>query len=527
MLGFINDPTPFTEGMLGDAINSAGKDMADLSRDKAEFDNADNAAGKVAALDKIVNDDVLTKAGDRIGKLDDKLKAASRDGRSIIARSRNSVMQFPVYCSRTIRAQEATIIAKAFERVYASLVQTILAQNPIVAENEVNDLKFLRRFHTNIMESTELSMINEFYTPIDEFDEMMTESVYYTEKLTPTMEVSFRAIPCTDEYLIKESARLSNVPLSGFAYLEDADAMRDKTSETAVKRVVVTDADLKKIANDMEVSVDDVKKDIIRGAYSGYEYNKTEKRFYRVADKTSKSTLRSVNAVDAPRMLRDTDIKKINGMLPYTIEASFRIKGDSSVYGVKYIIGVKTNFHPIEANDLASDLREILSGKMKNLQKVRYKTGEISLADYLFDIKNIKRDATKSINYNKKWLNTLKRLGEWEATNKTILGETAKLVSKGSVPIPNGTMILSANDVGNILGTTGINLEHVPTVKRLSRALFLIAVCIVDGAAGTMKVLFPDSDDEWDIQSLASIDADVAKSDNSALMKELNRAINH
>ena len=55
--------------------------------------------------------------------------------------------------------------------------------------------------------------------------------------------------------------------------------------------------------------------------------------------------------------------------------------------------------------------------------------------------------------------------------------------------------------------------------------LFLIAIAIVDPSAGTMKVLF-DQDVNWDVQSLAAIDAEVSKMDNSNLMKELNKMVN-
>ena len=41
-----------------------------------------------------------------------------------------------------------------------------------------------------------------------------------------------------------------------------------------------------------------------------------------------------------------------------------------------------------------------------------------------------------------------------------------------------------------------------------------------------MKVLFTDTDSDWDIQSIAAIDAEVSKTDNSAIMKELNKIIN-
>jgi hypothetical protein len=233
------------------------------------------------------------------------------------------------------------------------------------------------------------------------------------------------------------------------------------------------------------------------------------------------------DAVDAPRFLKDADVKKLNGMLPYTIEATFRLRTPEGLdEDVRYIIGIKTVFHLISIKDLSEDLREIITGNIKGLQKVRYKTGEITFKDYFFNIKGLKADAAKHINYNKRWLNTLKRLGEYEKMNGTLLGKGTKALAGGHVPIPNGTLILTQPEVTKLANETGIDLSIVSNAKRLAKSLFLIGVVIIDSTAGTMRVLFPDSDVSWDVQSLASIDAELSKTDNSQLMKELNRMVN-
>ena len=99
-------------------------------------------------------------------------------------------------------------------------------------------------------------------------------------------------------------------------------------------------------------------------------------------------------------------------------------------------------------------------------------------------------------------------------------------IAKGDVPVPNGTLILTSSDVSLILNQTGIDLNKVSAAKRLAANLFLIAIAIVDSTSGSMKILFPDRDTDWDFQSLASIDAEVSKADDSRIMKELNRMIN-
>jgi uncharacterized protein YbjQ (UPF0145 family) len=232
-------------------------------------------------------------------------------------------------------------------------------------------------------------------------------------------------------------------------------------------------------------------------------------------------------AVEAPKLLKDADLKKINGMLPWTIEATFRLRTAQGLdKDVKYVIGIKTVLHLIRTQDLADDLQELVTGNIKSLRKVRYKTGELSFKDYMFNTKGLKADAAKHVNYNKRWINTLKRLADYKDMNGSLMKKPVQALTNGSVPIPNGTLVLAQTDVTTLTNQTGIDLSNVANAKRLSRNLFLIAVAIVDASAGTMRVLFPDSQNDWDVQSLASIDAELSKTENSQLMKELQSAIN-
>jgi hypothetical protein len=287
------------------------------------------------------------------------------------------------------------------------------------------------------------------------------------------------------------------------------------------------------ITNEINNKKSEIKKEITRASIKGDRwhnmYVKKGTEFYRVDSRTTKAT--NVAPVEVPTLLRDADIKRINNLTPYTMRATFRVKHkDGSVSDLSYIIGVKSMLHLIHSDDLADDLEELVTGKVHKLQKVRYKTGEISTIDYLFNIKGLKADALKKTQSNKKWISSLKRLSDYSHQNQSMLKKpmqlAAEITNGGVRPIPNGTLVLSNIDVVALKSSTGIDLNSVSAVKSLARNLFLIAVCIVDESAGTLKVLFPDADNEWDTQSLSSIDAELSKTDNSALMKELNKAVN-
>ena len=571
----------FKEGLIDDALKNVAD--VDVKAIRDEWRNAeDNSDERPSTFDKLsdVNTKGLDKAKKSLGSIDKTLKKNRVDTRSIIARARNSVLQFPIYVTQTLRVNEAQIIAKMFERVYTTLVQTVLSHNQILDEDEANNLVFLKHFHTNLKEAAEV-FTNKYYEPIDDIDSMMCESIFYSQQLTENCRVDFSVVPCTNQDLILENSRLLNEPLAGFMYLREANEnTKTKTAkyvtlndsdleDMAAERSDISDADKRlarqtaadirkeveserdkqdpktpaKVANEiiinerikkqkevrekLDKAVADLKDDIKNGKVKNCEYK--DGRYVRNDQSTTVTVKQDTvqGAIDAPKLLRDADIKKINGMLPWTIEATFRLRTNEGIdRDIKYIIGIKSVMHLIRTQDLQEDLQELVTGEIKSLQKVRYKTGEIKFADYFLNIKGMKADAAKHVNYNKRWINTLKRLADYKKLNGTIMKKPVEAISNGNVPIPNGTLILAQPDVTMLTNQTGIDLSKVSNAKRLAKSLFLIGVVIVDSSAGTMRVLFPDSDNDWDVQSLAAIDAELSKTDNSKLMSELNRLVN-
>lgn len=597
------------EGMIDDVLSStAGIDTKTI-KDAWKEDDDGKKPDLYDSLNT-TNREGIQKAKGMADALDKHVFGKMRiDNRSIVARARNSVLQFPMYITQSCPVAPAQTISKLFERVYTTLVQTVLSQNQIMDEEEANNLVFLKKFHTNLKESTEdllthyESLVNMFYQPIDELDAMMCESIYAEHVINESCKVIFRVVPTTDVNLIAECARGVCDPLSGFIYLQEDRQITDRETQSQFR--TVSEDELRNMAMDacnltanqrelvnmhpdqiakdvesrmydpniqnpkdvkdptddvisawndyrnaiseeirdrieerdvalqtIDSEVDNLKDRIKSGKVKGYSFDGVRFRRNDNSTKTVHKTMpdqkRIVNdAVNSPVILKDGDIKKMNAMLPYTIEATFRLRTKSGIdRDIKYIIGIKTVMHLIRTQDLADDLRELVTGRIKSLQKVRYKTGEISFKDYLFNTKQLKADAAKNINYNKRWINTLKRLSDYDQHYGSFLKGPVQGLAKGDVPVPNGTLILTQPDVTTLTNQTGIDLSQVSNAKRLAKNLFLIAVCIVDSSAGTMRVLFTDSDNDWDVQSLASIDAEVSKTDNSQLMRELNHIVN-
>ena len=483
-------------------------------------------------------------------------------GKSLTARARNSVLQFPVFITdRSIRVNEAHTISKFFERAYTTLVQTVIAQYPVLDEEEANNLVFLRQFHTNITEEAKKFM-NEYYTPIDECDRIICESAYRHVKISDNFEITFSAINPTNTHLLEENARQLNEPLTGFWYLQEAPGgvkddptLKTTTNTTTTKDAIyfVTDKVIKfgaerraendktyadKVMVDGKLDMDKVKELLKAGGDEGslmdnkgyyIKYDNASGRYITnqgkvvTSNDSSRSTLHPT--VPAPTILREADIKKINGMQPYTIQVSFRIKfknGDTAV--VSYVIGVKTVLHRINSKDLLTEIPEVIAGNSEKLQNIRYKTGEITIWEKLFNTQSIKKSISRMLKGNVH-LPALRRLGEFDKLNKSYMGAGIMAIQKGKeeIPLPNGTLVISQEDVLDIKQNSGIDIEKIKTAKQIAKNLFLITIAIVDSGSGTMKILQPDKDTQWDVQSLAAIDTDVNKLDNSPLKRELNK----
>lgn len=549
--------------------------------------------------------------GDKALKTAAKVSDSSSNG-SIIARARNSVLQFPVYITNSgIRVNEAHLISKFLERVYASYVQQTLAQNPIRSEEDLQNMNFLKDIHVNFKESGYVP--NKYYTPIDDIDKMITESKY-NKIYGDGFVVEFTNVEITDPYYLAEFRRLSHEPLEGFKFedkrlgigggtynsADDKDQEEPKKAETPKKTETTkkkddpdrnktsstiektkypdkeySDNQLIEIATGREVSDDEFRTDPktmtpkeireiekarderikennaalidlqnkIKRA-NGYDvtidgkkvkiYHRKDRNgddifFTPGKEKTGTVSITNFNnrdkAVALPEILKDVEIKKINGMLPYAIKCSFRVAGTNHIADIDYLIGVKTVLHLVDMKELAKDLPSIIEGSMKGLRKIKYKMGELSWLDYMFDLKGVKKNAAKKLNSNSRWLSTLKALSDAKNTDAGLTRDLAQLIGKeNGIPLPNASLVISKNEVEDMREKTGIDINDTKVANRLMNKLFLICLIIIDGSASSMKVLM-EGQTSWDVQALAQLDAEKSKMDNSAIMQELGKMI--
>ena len=215
-------------------------------------------------------------------------------------------------------------------------------------------------------------------------------------------------------------------------------------------------------------------------------------------------------------------------MDPWTIQVTFRVKADDGSLDsiIPFLIGVKGVMHVVRPQDLQDDLYGIVTGNNKALQKVRYKTGEISFMDYMFNASQLKKDAMKNIDHNKRWVNNLKRLAELANLRGSSFKQIVELLNKGDVPIPNATLILTREDVQDLKDTSGVDINKLNVARTLLKNLFLISIIIVNPDDQTMKILYGNMSNDWQTQSMATIQADNARAMSSEVSREMEKIVN-
>ena len=233
----------------------------------------------------------------------------------------------------------------------------------------------------------------------------------------------------------------------------------------------------------------------------------------------------------AAQVVKDTDIKKINAALPYNITAQFKVlhgpddatKVDKDVIEVN--IGVKVMLHIINPNDLIGEAKDIILSGIKSLQKLRYKSGEISFTDWLFGKDRIKKAVQNSVK-GARWISTLRRLANYKVTAQTMFKDVVKATNNNQVPIPNATLVLTALDVDDIKLKTGFDFTKVKIVKRFCSQMFMISFMIVDASGSVIKMIYPEEQNEWDTMSMTAMEDLLKRSSSADFLKEMRKAVN-
>lgn len=447
-----NDPKFIHETMLSDIFNiwNATKDFASDVKNKNIIDRYKSNGKKLAS--PMANSSSIAKA------------------------SSNLTLVFPVIASKSVSVANASLVCKALEKNFVSMLQRLFASWQIVDGNDVGNFKdYLAALHGNI--SSKSANLDDIFAMLNStFDND-------TERLT-----------LNEANLIKNDMRNINYYLPS------------DINETAL-----TDYNVRIDAITESAAVD---KNTTNDNKEGGIFKNTDGSDIPTA---KPSMIRKDSMATVSDTVLNGEYKKANELMPTTMVVNFSIAtrdDNGNINGtVPYtsaLAAVKAKLYPIASDDIIKHLVDKNSETNWFVNFIRATTREISFVkDFLLGIDKAKVDALSFSDKNKtsdKMWKVLERRAMLSKSHKFMRSGAA-----GSVAAIT-SLLISQDEVEYMKKYYNIDLERTSVVTNLFNAYNLISVCIVDENLEVAKFIFDEDEPSWEVISFNHLERESSDS---------------
>jgi len=223
------------------------------------------------------------------------------------------------------------------------------------------------------------------------------------------------------------------------------------------------------------------------------EQDKNEEEIKRAAFKAEIEKDNALNRSRTVVRLSDTDVKKCNELVPTSLTVTVQqMKKDNFGGNINFVIGVKGLLHPVNSDEMVSNLLDGYKAGNKFFNFLRWTSGEISfLKDLVFNIGEIKEDVIRKHSKGSHWWTTLKR-------NRT-LARIKNIYSANKI-MPNATIVCSMEEIMEIKDVYNVDLMDTRNIVKLMDRYFLLGFVVVDESQELCYFIF---DGEHDYQALS------------------------
>lgn len=214
--------------------------------------------------------------------------------------------------------------------------------------------------------------------------------------------------------------------------------------------------------------------------------------------------------------LSDNDVKKCNELVPTTLSLTLQVKAGDNFGGVSnFVIGVKGLLHPVNSDDMISNLLSGYKSGNKFFNFLRWSSGEIKfIKDLILNMDNIREDVVKKHAKNGSgWWSALKRRRNVAALRRI----------KGSGRIlPNTTIVCSINEIDELKEAYGVDLMNPTAIKKIMKTFFLLGFVVVDDSQELCHFIF-DGENNYQVVSFNGLEKENnSKNDFKDIYKLIN-----
>lgn len=475
-----------------------------------------------------ITDKMLKALGFTKGKLEDMLTKTSDD--SLTKQVSGAVSVFPVIFTADIPEQAAGLITQMLEIEYANYMTLALANSPKINVNDVNDAKYLKRYHTNLnqLESVE-NVLSESFDENDEIESSLARS------LVESVIGANVSVSKANRNMLRTRMNEAMTPENkfyGLAWLMEGNhsqenkyrearenAFKNSTpdnekKETAYRKDLLDSFDRehnrkRELGNDIFNAGKNISSETRNWMKYSDDKKEQERRNQREEEQTTDSHV-------ARNFDKTYTIKKLNEMQPTPVVAHiFTVDNNNTPSRqIDIVCGVKAKAHQINKREFISLMKSEDPGNLIT-DIIRFTTGEKHFfSDILLGNNSIKEYAAKSGRFSSngaKILATLKRVKD--------------LNRKGSSLKPNATLVVSKSAVDELKRVHGIDLLDEDDASSICDNLSLIKLIISDPIAGKLHTLMPGYHDRFSTTSTDTLEKQVDATQDAALTKELRKIV--
>ena len=406
--------------------------------------------------------DVVKKGSD----LGNELFGSKKYTGSIVKRTSDLVLVFPVLVSTSLKLETAVLVSKAIEKKCVSLLQILFSAVNLTHYKDTKDLyDYIGKFHKNLNSSGNISL-DDFITAMD--------AMVGTNEMTITNKDAYNAV-------MNEMREINTVA---------NDLMREySVNDYGITRTMggMTDLTLKDS----------------KGKDKGGQPNQ---------DSTDQAAFFKSQIISS-------DVNKANELVPTMMMVNFVTIVDGNPVNRTGVIGVKAKMYPIDHMEIIGRLSDKYSDSNSLFSLIRASTKEKSFfKDFALAIEKTKMDA---INIAKGSVNSkLFRMLERRASSNN-----SRLL-KGGDASPITTLVISQEEVEYLKKYSNMDIEKINTAKVIFNGYNLMGLVIVDDSIEVAKFLFDDGEGMFESVTYKSLAKDDKNDDYKKivnLMAKMNR----
>lgn len=412
-----------------------------------------DVANEVADIDVIFN----KVSADPKGAMKSYKRVASNFApKSIASMARDQIMQFPVYMSNLVNADDAPVINKALEKQYSVLAMLALSNHLNYDSSKYQTVgDVISEIHNN---NDNPNMLNYVMNLVDN-----TKAIANAFEGTTRVQVNADDLAGlwygTNDEITTESINNQYLPNEG--NIRKAEASISMAMEANNKKN-------KKDDEDKEAKVDKADAGALPSSWDS-------------ALGTSDYGFRGSNAragTHQPELLKTNDQTLLNAA-PTVVTATMMIDNQKR----DFMIAIKAMCHVVPTQQMVSMLVDAVQNNQLAFKIIKWSKGEQHFVrDFIFDISNARANA-----------NNMKNAGAWTYALKRRKEASKAFVGGGAPVSPISTLVVTDVEVEAVKAACGIDISKDDVAAKLIKDYFLLAFMIYNTQTKAIMTMI-DSD---------------------------------